>query len=123
MLHAVAVALRAMREQCAEIKGIGPNGTDIVFRLESDLDVNDQAPIKSVLSLRSAPSETDAVVPYTLTEEVTVHPDGGRDPLEIVDLMTAALSGVAYHHHDRCVIQDHSPKGACPTTGWSSPGM
>lgn len=115
-MHEVAVALRAMREQEPLLAGLCPDGTNIEFRLDTDLDSQSEAGIKSVLAVKIAGSEVAAVVPYAMTEEITVHPAGDRDPLEIIDILVDSLRGKMWQH-DKCMIHRHECVGVSMQPG------
>lgn len=103
-------ALLAMRNGCAALKGLGPNHTNIAFKLSTDGDADTAEWPKTVLEVRIRPSDTAAVVPFEVTESLVVLDVPDDAQLELADRVRKALNNLAYFG-DRCTINRHTFAG------------
>lgn len=106
-------ALIAMRESCAALKGIGPAGTNVVWKLSTDSSSRStDAPLVSVLTITLGPSNTNALVPVSISEEVRFKevPKDARDfGLLLVDALTGRFHVV--ESTDYLITVGHTQRG------------
>lgn len=96
-------ALLAMRRGCAELEGVGPRGTDVTWKLATDGDAETASTPKTVCKIRVGASDTDACVPFFVTEEVSMLDVPGDATLELANKIGRAMNG-RFYSSDECTI-------------------
>lgn len=96
---AVGNALRRWRTNETSLKCLSPDGAGLSCKLDTDLDAKIPSAIQSILSLSIGPTETTAVVPFTITETVSVA--GGRP-----DLLRVVADGIERAFNGKCCLTD-----------------
>lgn len=109
----IGEVLRDWRATHPDLQNLGPGGTRLNVRLATDRDAKSAPYPRSVLELRMTGSEMDAVVPFRLTETLTVA-NGYEEQLgSVANAVVSALNGKC-HFNDRGAIHSHR------LTGWSA---
>ncbi len=113
---AVGNVLRRWRESLSSFRVLTPDGANFTVCLVTDRDSQAKKTLKSVLDVQLGPSETNAVVPFHVTEtlETTLDAEVLGKAVAILD---AALSGVPYLTDPVAQIHFHVRSGAVRWTG------
>lgn len=102
---AVGNVLRRWREKEPTLAAVMPDGARYECRVETDPDAETKATAKSVLGIDVAASETRAVVPFRIIEDVTCS-DAARLPL-VVDAIELAFNGRSRLTDPEAAIHTH----------------